>query len=130
MSELRLARQRWVGELQGSLPQDPPHGADGPARLRRLPGDFQALPREYRAQAILRFCQNSMRYKQTSAWWDQDGNRPGIELLDSSSVGSFRGYGTADPTIVDSAIGRPPVNAAHGLASGVHRYLMVHTGRP
>lgn len=48
---------------------------------------FMLLPREERAAAILNFVQRCIRYERDPAWWDRNGNRHGIELLDSSSVG-------------------------------------------
>ena len=57
---------------------------------------FRALPEAARAGAILRFCQNCIRYERDPAWFDEDGVRHGIELLDSSAVGFKRGYGDCD----------------------------------
>ena len=57
---------------------------------------FMALPPEQRAAAILRFCQLGLRYQRDPAWHDQAGNRHGIEVLDSSAVLLFRGYGDCD----------------------------------
>jgi hypothetical protein len=57
---------------------------------------FGALPRPERERAILRFCQRCFRYERDPAWYDREGNRHGIELLDSSSVGFQRGYGDCD----------------------------------
>ena len=57
---------------------------------------FMGLPREKRAAAILTYCQRCIRYERDPAWWDLNGNRHGIELLDSSSVGFARGYGDCD----------------------------------
>lgn len=52
-------------------------------------------PRE-RAQAILRFAQLGIRYEHDPAWFGPNGERHGIELLDSASVGLARGYGDCD----------------------------------
>jgi hypothetical protein len=57
---------------------------------------FMPLPEERRAEAILRFCQDCVRYERDPAWHDVEGNRHGIELLDSSSVCLHRGYGDCD----------------------------------
>jgi hypothetical protein len=57
---------------------------------------FRALPRPERERAILRFCQRCFRYERDPAWFDKDGNRHGVELLDSSAVGFQRGYGDCD----------------------------------
>jgi hypothetical protein len=53
------------------------------------------LPEE-RAAAILRFCQECLRYERDPSWQDVHGQRHGIELLDSSAVGLQRGYGDCD----------------------------------
>ena len=57
---------------------------------------FRVLPRPERESAILRFCQRCLRYERDPAWFDADGGRHGIELLDSSAVGFQRGYGDCD----------------------------------
>jgi hypothetical protein len=57
---------------------------------------FRALPRPERERAILRFCQRCIRYERDPAWFDDGGQRHGIELLDSSAVGLQRGYGDCD----------------------------------
>ena len=57
---------------------------------------FIRLPKEERAAAILRYCQLALRYERDPAWYDQAGNRHGIEVLDSSAVLLWRGYGDCD----------------------------------
>ena len=46
--------------------------------------------------AILRFCQECIRYERDPSWHDLHGDRHGIELLDSSAVGLQRRYGDCD----------------------------------
>ena len=57
---------------------------------------FMKLPPERRAAAILRFTQLAVRYQRDPAWYDRAGNRHGIEVLESSAVVLFRGYGDCD----------------------------------
>jgi hypothetical protein len=57
---------------------------------------FRGIPRPARERAILRFCQRCFRYERDPAWFDEEGTRHGIELLDSSAVGFLRGYGDCD----------------------------------
>jgi hypothetical protein len=57
---------------------------------------FRPLPREQRAAAILSFVQRCIRYERDPAWFDDQGNRHGVELLDSAAVGLHRGYGDCD----------------------------------
>jgi transglutaminase-like putative cysteine protease len=57
---------------------------------------FRRVPEERRAEAILRLCQDCLRYERDPAWHDGGGNRHGIELLDSSAVCLHRGYGDCD----------------------------------
>jgi len=57
---------------------------------------FRRVPIEDRAAAILRFVQKCIEYRRDPAWFDAQGNRHGVELLDSSAVGFFRGYGDCD----------------------------------
>jgi hypothetical protein len=57
---------------------------------------FLQVPEEERAGAILRFCQECIRYERDPSWHDVHGQRHGIELLDSSAVGLQRGYGDCD----------------------------------
>ena len=57
---------------------------------------FMKLAPERRGAAILRFCQLAVRYQRDPAWYDRSGNRHGIEVLDSSAVVLFRGYGDCD----------------------------------
>ena len=71
------------------------HDAKDPAVLRWARA-FLELPRPDREQAILRFVQRCIRYERDPAWFDEQGNRHGIELLDSSAVGLHRGYGDCD----------------------------------
>jgi hypothetical protein len=57
---------------------------------------FLRLPLGKRAGAILRFVQRCIRYERDPAWYDAQGARHGIELLDSAAVGLHRGYGDCD----------------------------------
>jgi hypothetical protein len=61
-----------------------------------LAQQFMVLPTEQRAAKILRCCQLALRYQRDPAWHDRAGNRHGIEVLDSSAVLLFRGYGDCD----------------------------------
>jgi hypothetical protein len=76
--------------------------AAAPARDARDPNvikwvrQFTRLPPEQRAAAILRFCQLSVRYQRDPAWFDREGRRHGIEVLESSGVTLARGYGDCD----------------------------------
>ena len=71
------------------------HDAADPA-VRAWARSFAALPRPAREEAILRFVQLCIRYERDPAWFDEEGHRHGIELLDSSAVGLIRGYGDCD----------------------------------
>ena len=71
------------------------HDAHDPAVLTWARG-FVALPRPDREEAILRFVQRCIRYERDPAWYDREGHRHGIELLDSSAVALHRGYGDCD----------------------------------
>jgi hypothetical protein len=71
------------------------HDAEDPAVLRWARA-FRGLPRPDREEAILRFVQRCIRYERDPAWFDAQGTRHGIELLDSSAVGLHRGYGDCD----------------------------------
>ena len=71
------------------------HDAHDPAVLRWA-STFRGLPRPDREEAILRFVQRCIRYERDPAWFDEQGTRHGIELLDSSSVGLHRGFGDCD----------------------------------
>jgi hypothetical protein len=71
------------------------HDANDPV-IRWWAQAFRSLPRPERERAILRFCQRCFRYERDPAWFDEDGTRHGIELLDSSAVGFLRGYGDCD----------------------------------
>jgi hypothetical protein len=71
------------------------HDAKDPAVLQWA-NAFLELPRPDREQAILRFVQRCIRYERDPAWFDDQGNRHGIELLDSSAVGLHRGFGDCD----------------------------------
>ncbi len=57
---------------------------------------FRRVPIKDCAAAILRFVQDCIEYRRDPAWFDAQGNRHGVELLDSSAVGFFRGYGDCD----------------------------------
>ena len=57
---------------------------------------FVGLPRPEREEAILRMVQWGLRYERDPHWYDEDGVRHGIELLDSAAVGLQRGYGDCD----------------------------------
>lgn len=71
------------------------HDAADPA-VRSWARSFLGLPRPDREQAILRFVQLCIRYERDPAWYDAQGGRHGIELLDSAAVGLHRGYGDCD----------------------------------
>ncbi|MEP7124062.1 MAG: transglutaminase domain-containing protein [Byssovorax sp.] len=57
---------------------------------------FNLVPIDKCAAAILRFVQRCIRYERDPAWFDAQGTRHGIELLDSAAVGLHRGYGDCD----------------------------------
>ena len=57
---------------------------------------FNRLPVDKCAAAVLRFVQRCIRYERDPAWFDAQGTRHGIELLDSAAVGLHRGYGDCD----------------------------------
>jgi hypothetical protein len=71
------------------------HDAHDPAVLAWA-RTFAGLPRPHREEAILRFAQRCIRYERDPAWYDREGQRHGIELLDSSAVALQRGYGDCD----------------------------------
>jgi hypothetical protein len=71
------------------------HDAEDPI-LRGWARQFIRLPLDKRAAAILRFVQRCIRYERDPAWFDAQGTRHGIELLDSAAVGLHRGYGDCD----------------------------------
>jgi transglutaminase-like putative cysteine protease len=71
------------------------HDAHDPAVLAWARA-FAALPRPEREEAILRFVQRCIRYERDPAWYDPEGHRHGIEVLDSSAVALQRGYGDCD----------------------------------
>jgi hypothetical protein len=71
------------------------HDAEDPT-VRAWARQFLPLPRHKRAGAILRFVQRCIRYERDPAWYDDQGNRHGIELLDSAATGLFRAYGDCD----------------------------------
>ena len=71
------------------------HDAEDPILLGWA-RQFLPLPRHQRAAAILRFAQRCIRYERDPAWYDAQGNRHGIELLDSAATGLHRGYGDCD----------------------------------
>jgi hypothetical protein len=71
------------------------HDALSP-EVRSWAREFTPLSPEERAAAILRFCQEDIRYERDPATFDPDGTRHGIELLDSAPVGLFRAYGDCD----------------------------------
>jgi len=74
------------------------HDAEDPA-IRAWARHFQACCARAGvalAAAILHFCQRDIRYERDPAWFEDDGTRHGIELLDSSAVGLNRGYGDCD----------------------------------
>ena len=71
------------------------HDAHDPAVLAWARA-FAGLPRPHREEAILRFAQRCIRYERDPAWYDREGQRHGIELLDSSAVALQRGYGDCD----------------------------------
>jgi hypothetical protein len=71
------------------------HDAEDPILLGWA-RQFNRLPVDKRAAAILRFVQRCIRYERDPAWFDAQGTRHGIELLDSAAVGLHRGYGDCD----------------------------------
>jgi transglutaminase-like putative cysteine protease len=71
------------------------HDAHDPAVLAWARA-FAGLPRPGREEAILRFVQRCIRYERDPAWYDREGHRHGIEVLDSSAVALQRGYGDCD----------------------------------
>jgi hypothetical protein len=71
------------------------HDAEDPILLGWA-RQFNRLPVDKRAAAILRFVQRCIRYERDPAWFDAHGTRHGIELLDSAAVGLHRGYGDCD----------------------------------
>jgi hypothetical protein len=71
------------------------HDADDP-KVLDWARQFLRVRSDERAEAILRFCQECVRYERDPSWHDAAGNRHGIELLDSSAVGLQRGYGDCD----------------------------------
>ena len=71
------------------------HDAEDPILLGWA-RQFNRLPVDKRAAAILRFVQRCIRYERDPAWFDRQGTRHGIELLDSAAVRINRGYGDCD----------------------------------
>ena len=71
------------------------HDADDPI-LHGWARQFTPLHVDRRAGAILCFVQRCIRYERDPAWFDAQGTRHGIELLDSAAVGLHRGYGDCD----------------------------------
>ncbi len=71
------------------------HDAEDPILLGWA-RQFNLLPVDKCAGAILRFVQRCIRYERDPAWFDAQGTRHGIELLDSAAVGLHRGYGDCD----------------------------------
>jgi hypothetical protein len=71
------------------------HDAEDPILLGWA-RQFRSLPFEKRAAAILCFVQRCIRYERDPAWFDAEGTRHGIELLDSAAVGLHRAYGDCD----------------------------------
>jgi hypothetical protein len=71
------------------------HDAEDPILLGWA-RQFNRPPVDKRAAAILRFVQRCIRYERDPAWFDAQGTRHGIELLDSAAVGLHRGYGDCD----------------------------------
>ena len=71
------------------------HDAHDPAVLAWA-RTFVTLPRPDREEAILRFVQRCIRYERDPAWYDREGHRHGIEVLESSAVALRRGYGDCD----------------------------------
>ena len=71
------------------------HDAEDPILLGWA-RQFNRLPNGRCAAAILRFVQRCIRYERDPAWFDAEGTRHGIELLDSAAVGLHRGYGDCD----------------------------------
>ena len=84
----REAKARYMSEAAR-------HDAEDPIILAWA-RQFLPLPRHKRAGAILRFIQRCIRYERDPAWYDDQGNRHGIELLDSAATGIFRAYGDCD----------------------------------
>ncbi len=98
------------------------HDAEDPILLGWA-RQFLPLPRDQRAGAILRFVQRCIRYERDPAWFDDQGNRHGIELLDSAAVGLHRAYGDCDL--------KARVFVALCLACGVKADIEpVFTGKP
>jgi hypothetical protein len=71
------------------------HDAEDPILLGWA-HQFNRLSVDRRAAAVLRFVQRCIRYERDPAWFDAQGTRHGIELLDSAAVGLHRGYGDCD----------------------------------
>ena len=84
----REAKAKYMGEAARHDAKDP--------ILLSWARQFEGLPSEARAAAILRFVQRCIRYERDPAWFDAEGTRHGIELLDSAAVGLHRGYGDCD----------------------------------
>jgi transglutaminase-like putative cysteine protease len=57
---------------------------------------FERLPPPARPAAILRFVQTDVRYERDPHWYDPQGKRHGIEVLESPAVVLLRGYGDCD----------------------------------
>jgi hypothetical protein len=57
---------------------------------------FWPLPRPARERAILRFAQIAIRYERDPSWYDAEGKRHGVEVLDSPAVVVHRGFADCD----------------------------------
>jgi hypothetical protein len=57
---------------------------------------FSPLPRPAREGAILRFAQLAIRYERDPSWYDAEGKRHGVEVLDSPAVVVHRGFADCD----------------------------------
>lgn len=59
-------------------------------------GQFSPLPRPACERAILQFAQLAIRYERDPSWYDAQGKRHGVEVLDSPGVVVHRGFGDCD----------------------------------